>query len=93
MVPVFIIAHTIIIAAVLWAIFSPRINDGLLGKLSLALMCFSSVACVGWAVEVPGTVDQSDVMFSVAVAIMAVRCFWLKTCAVKTRQIIRKLRK
>lgn len=89
----FAISHMIIIATALWAIFSPRIDDGFFGKLALAFMCFSSVSAIGWALEFPGSVDQSDAVFSTAVAVMAIRCYWLKIWARRLRRKVKELRK
>lgn len=88
----FSVSHIIIIATALWAIFSPRVNDGLGGKFALALMCFASISSIGWALEFPGSVDRSDAVFAAAVAVMAIRCYWIKHYTARIRRWIKKMR-
>jgi len=90
---VFIAANLVIAALCIWAVLSPRVNDGLFGKLALVFLCFSAFACAGWAWEFPPTVDRSETVMSVAVACMAVRCFWIKRYAGRARRWARRKRR
>lgn len=91
---IYVGAQLIVSAACCWAILSPRINDGLWGKAALILMLFASLGCVAWAIHWPWEIQRPSALFSVAVAAMAVRCYWLKIWAPSMRrQIKRRIRK
>lgn len=90
----YVAAHLLIALACTWAVLSPRINDGLFGKLALLLLCFASLACAGWVLRWPASVDRSEALFALAIACMALRCYWLKTWAPGLRRHIkRRIRK
>ncbi|MBV6304950.1 hypothetical protein KVP10_08620 [Candidimonas humi] len=82
---IFVISNLLVVLACIWAVLSPRVNDGLFGKFALVFLCFSAVACAGWAWTYPQTVDRSETAMSVAMACMAVRCYWIKRHARRFR--------
>lgn len=84
-------ANVIIAAACAWAIMSPRVNDGLFGKLALMLLCFAAFANAAWAWQYPVSVDRSEAVFSVAVACMAMRCYWIKRHRADVRRWCRRM--
>ncbi|GAB2913623.1 hypothetical protein [Paralcaligenes ginsengisoli] len=85
-----IAANLIVAAASAWAVMSPRVNDGLFGKLALILLCFAAFANAAWAWQYPVNVDRSEVLFNSAAACMAVRCYWIKRHRASTRRWLRK---
>jgi hypothetical protein len=87
-------AQLVIAMACSWAVLSPRVNDGFWGKAALILMLFASLGCIAWAIRWPDEIQRPGALFSVAVASMAVRCWWLKTWAPGLRRHIkRRIRK
>ena len=91
---VYIAAHVVIVASCLWAVLSPRINDGFMGRVSLILMMFASLGCIAWAISWPWGMQRPSALFASAVAAMAVRCWALKTWGPHVRRSIkRRIRK
>lgn len=91
---VYIAAHATIIAACVWAVLSPRVNDGLMGCAALGTMAVASLGCIYWAVTWPSEVQRPGALFALAVAGMAVRCWALKTWGPPVRRHIkRRIRK
>ncbi|NYT38854.1 hypothetical protein ERD78_18940 [Allopusillimonas soli] len=74
-------ANLILAAASAWAVVSPRVKDGWFGKFSLMLLSLAALANAGWAWLYPAALPRSEVLLNVAVACMAVRCYWLKSHA------------
>lgn len=91
---VYAVSQAVISAVCLWAVLSPRVNDGIFGKAALVLMLFASLGCIAWAIHWSTEVQRPGALFSLAVAGMAVRCWWLKTCGPNVRRRIkRRIRK
>ena len=87
-------AQLVIAVACCWAILSRRVNDGLWGKAALIVMLFASLGCMSWAIRWPWEVQRPGALFSVAVAVMAMRCWALKTWGPSVRRSIkRRIRK
>jgi len=76
-------ANIVIALASTWAVMSPRVKDGWFGKLSLMLLALAAFANAGWAWVYPVELDRSEVLLNVAVACMAIRCYWIKSHAAK----------
>lgn len=87
---IYVAAHLVVALACTWAVLSPRINDGVFGKFALLLLCFASLACSAWAISWPVSVDRSEALFALAVAGMAIRCYWLKAWAPSVRRHIKR---
>ncbi|WP_322997967.1 hypothetical protein [Castellaniella sp.] len=91
---IYAVSQLIVFVVCCWAVLSPRVNDGLLGRISLILMLFASLGCIAWAIHWPWEVQRPGAMFSLAVAGMAIRCWWMKTCGPNVRRHIkRRIRK
>jgi hypothetical protein len=93
MVITFISAHLLIALACCWAVMRPHVAEGVLGKFSLIVLCFASIACAAWGWILPETVDRSETVFAVAAAGLAARCYWIKACRPVRRHIKRRIRK
>lgn len=93
MVITFISAHLLIALICAWAVVHPHMGEGLLGKLSLIVLCFASIACAAWGWILPETVDRSETVFAVAAAGLAGRCYWIKACRPVRRHIKRRIGK
>jgi hypothetical protein len=93
MVITFIAAHLLIAVVCAWAALHPHMGEGVLGKFSLIVLCFASLACAVWGWLLPETVDRSETVFAVAAATLAGRCYWIKACRPVRRHIKRRIGK
>ena len=83
-------ANVVIGLASTWAVMSPRVNDGWFGKLSLILLALAAFANAGWAWIYPVEIERSELLLNLAVACMAVRCYWIKSHAASLKRWCRR---
>lgn len=74
-----LIANIIVAVICLWAVMSPRVNDGWFGKAALMLLCLAASANAAWLWQYELHIVRSEAWFNVAAACMAIRCYWIKT--------------
>lgn len=69
-------SHSIILLWCVWVVLSPRVQDGVVGKL---IFCFAAICVYGVLFGPSGEARyKSDVMFNVAVALVGVRHVYMK---------------
>lgn len=85
------LAANIIVAAVcLWAVMSRRVNDGWFGKCALMVLCLAACANAAWAWLYSISSYRHEVLFNVAAACMALRCYWIKSHRASVRRWCRR---
>lgn len=87
-----IVANLVVAVACTWAIMTPRVNDGLFGKLVFIVLCFAALSNAAWAMKNVADIDRPEVVFNSAVALVAIRCWWIKTYRANLRRWGRRCR-
>jgi len=73
------IAAAVIMAWAMWCAFSPRVNDGLLGKLLFALAALAAFGVLVGPAYGYAEPHPAEVTLKGCIAALGVRHWWLKT--------------
>lgn len=74
-----VLANAVLALVCVWAVMTPRVNDGIIGKLIFITLCFASISNAAWAMSNVADVDRNEVISNAMVALAAVRCYWMKS--------------
>lgn len=67
------IAVSIIVLWAFWCLLSPRVSDGIIGKVLYLLLLLSAIGILS------GPGQESETKLNMAIAAIGVRHFWMKT--------------
>lgn len=73
-----VLSNVVLALVCFWAVMTPRVNDGLIGKIIFITLCFASISNAAWALENPADLDRAEVVSNAMVAFAAVRCYWMR---------------
>lgn len=85
-----LIANIVVAAACLWAVMCPRVNDGWFGKFVFMALCLAASANAAWAWQYKLHMMHSEVLFNLAAACVALRCYWIKRHRAGFRRFCRR---